>query len=328
LPDIPSVSEPPAIHVRQQRPGVSPPGPWSGEVGSASGPGPVSTAACPQIFGPGLHTPGPGPLTLFGRQGYSPGPGPSQPVRRRDSGRGSTVGPTPGPKDSDRARAGPAAAAGQDSDQTSEPKRPPRAPSGPLPNTKSGVTGDVVTLRFMLHEHGDSRLPAAHPGLVPPLRTLLVGVNYVGSASNFSTLLADSILSGSPFLSAFLANTPDPTHSFLLSTLTLPGKAYVLLLAFSVRTRRAGPSSLRSGPQARGAAAGGRACGPRPAPRGPGPGLSTSWRAGPRKFRTQSRSLRRLGCTCWSRLDASHDPSAGGPAWPAGPLRRPPARIT
>jgi hypothetical protein len=241
LPDVPSVSEPPAIHARQQRPGASPPGPWSGQVGSASGPGPVSTAARPQIGGPGLHTPGPGPLPLFGRQGYSPGLGPSQPVRRREHRRAyaRTQGLAPGP--------GP--------DRPPLPvktRTKPPSPSVTLSNMKSGVTGDVVTLRFMLHEHGDSRLPAAQPGFVPPLQTLLVGVNHVGSASNFSTLLADSILSGPPFLSAlfaaFLANTPDPTHFFLLSTLTLPGQAYVLLLAFSVRTRRASPSPLRSGP--------------------------------------------------------------------------------
>jgi hypothetical protein len=50
---------------------------------------------------------------------------------------------------------------------------------------------------------------------------------------------------GSPFLSAlfaaFLANT-----SALPSTLTRPGQAYEFVLAFSVWSRRAGPSPLRS----------------------------------------------------------------------------------
>jgi hypothetical protein len=49
-------------------------GPWSGQVqvGSASGPGPVSTAARPQVGGPGRHTPGPGPC-----QWPAPAPPPS-----------------------------------------------------------------------------------------------------------------------------------------------------------------------------------------------------------------------------------------------------------
>jgi hypothetical protein len=129
----------------------------------------------------------------------------------------------------------------------------------------------------------------------------------VDSASIFSATLAESILSGLPFLSALLAallaNTPDPTHSFLLSTLTAPGQAYVLFLAFPVRTRRAGPSLLRSASARRTGRSGRGTCPrlaarapPRPAPKAPraraGP-LSTSWRAWPRRPRTQSRSSRR-----------------------------------
>ena len=151
-------------------------------------------------------------------------------------------------------------------------------------------------------------MPCAQPGLVPPLRTLHRGVKHAASTSNSSIPLADSILFGQPFLSAlfaaFLANTPDPTYrdSALISqaTLTLPGQAYVLFLAFLVRP--GGPACLCYAPQARGAAAGGRAPGqrpgppPRPAPRAPrarAGSLSTSWRVGPQRPWSHPRSSRR-----------------------------------
>ncbi len=70
-------------------------------------------------------------------------------------------------------------------------------------------------MRFMLHELGYSRVPAALLGLVPPLRTLHIGVKHVDNASILSAALADSILFGSPILSALLA-------AFLANTLTPP----------------------------------------------------------------------------------------------------------
>jgi hypothetical protein len=142
-------------------------------------------------------------------------------------------------------------------------------------------------------------------------------------------------LSFQPCQLRLIANTPDPTHSALPSTLTLPGQAYVLFLAFSVRPRRAGPSPLRSASARRR----GRGTCPRPparapssprAPRPAGPGRvsPTSWRVGSRMLRTQPRSSRRRRGPAgqWSRLDASRDPSAGGarpgPLWQLGPSRR------
>jgi hypothetical protein len=142
----------------------------------------------------------------------------------------------------------------------------------------------------------------------------------------------------SAVFAAFLANTPDPTHSSLPSTLILPGQAYVPFLAFSVRSRRAGPSPLRSASARRR----GRGTCPRPAPRAPssprpaGPGRVSlyklaGWAAeAPVPAPLLAPTLR----TCWSQLDASRDSSTGGartgPFARArlGPLRRLPARVT
>jgi hypothetical protein len=78
----------------------------------------------------------------------------------------------------------------------------------------------------MLHDHGHSRLPVAHPGLVPPLQPLHIGVNHVDSAMstwNCISTIAPLILSGSPFLSAlfaaFLASTVALTPPTLLCSL-------------------------------------------------------------------------------------------------------------
>jgi hypothetical protein len=164
---------------------------------------------------------------------------------------------------------------------------------------------------------------------VPPLRTLHKGVNHVSFAA---PTLAALISSGVPFLSAlfaeYLANTPGPTHSASLSTLTLLGQAHVFFLAFSVRPRRAGPSPLRSASaRRRGRGTCPRPAArapPRPAPRAPPAWaragcLSTSRRAGPRRPQTQSRSSRR-----WPRL-ANHvtPPPCGARTGPAGPAASP-----
>jgi hypothetical protein len=183
-------------------------------------------------------------------------------------------------------------------------------------------------------------MPCALPGLVPHLQSLHIGVKHVASISNSSIPLAGSIVFGSPFLSAlfsaFLANTPDHTHSALPSRLTLLGQAYEFILAFSVWSRRAGPSPLRSAS----ARSLGRGTCPWPAahtpssPRAPGP-------AGPGRvslYKLAGRAAKALGPvplfaptprTCWSRLDASCDSSAGGARTaPGGPVASPSARIT
>jgi hypothetical protein len=139
----------------------------------------------------------------------------------------------------------------------------------------------------------------------------------VDGASNCSTPLAGLISFDSPFLSAlfaaYLANTPDPTHSSLLSTLTLPGQAYLLFLAFSVRP--GGPARLRYAPQARGAAAGGTC--PRPAARAPHrPAPRAPWARAGSLYKLAGRAAEApdpaplfapMPRTCWARLDASRD---------------------
>jgi hypothetical protein len=182
----------------------------------------------------------------------------------------------------------------------------------------------------------------ALPGLVPNLRSLHIGVKHVANTSNCSIALAGLIVFGSPFLSAlfaaFLANTPDPTHSVLSSTLSLQGQAYEFFLAFSVWSWRAGPSPLRSA----GARRRGRGTYPRPAARAPSLPLQVAPRpAVPGRvslYVLAGRAVEAPGPvplfaptprTCWSRLDASRDSSAGGArTGPDGPVASPPAGVT
>jgi hypothetical protein len=132
----------------------------------------------------GLSRTAPCPPSSWRTRSAHTGPGPSDALPRSSTG-GVLIRVGPGPLPTSP-QAG--ALTGLCPDPTAG-LGPGPGPGGlpPLPTTRTKppilATFRNPVMRFMLHDHWHFRLPAAHPGLVPPLRILHKGVNHVDNVS-------------------------------------------------------------------------------------------------------------------------------------------------